>query len=164
MFSVPWPHKIRRYRMADQNSLIGTINAVCAGGMMRTPRFEPTPAWEHALARPDCPCHLLLVAVEGANVVGWCRLFPTDANGEAELGIGLLATARGHGLGTQMLLEAIAWAHERGLARLVLTTRADNYRALRLFTKHGFVPTGRKEGDWIEMALGLQFLEARSRP
>jgi RimJ/RimL family protein N-acetyltransferase len=148
----------------DIMGLTAVLNTVCAEGMMRTPRFEPTPAWEHALARPDCPCHLLLVATDGANIVGWCRLFPTDANGEAELGIGLLAPTRGHGLGTQMLLEAIAWAHERRLARLVLTTRADNHQALRLFTKHGFVPTGRKEEDWIEMALGLQLLEARSRP
>jgi len=148
----------------DIMGLAAVLNTVCAEGMMRTPRFEPTPAWEHALARPDCPCHLLLVAADGANIVGWCRLFPTDANGEAELGIGLLAPARGHGLGTRMLLEAIAWAHERGLARLVLTTRGDNHRALHLFTKHGFVPTGRKEGNWIEMALGLQLLKARSKP
>ncbi len=144
--------------------LTAVLNTVCSEGMMRTPRFEPTPAWEHALAQPDCPCHLLLVAADGANIVGWCRLFPTDANGEAELGIGLLAPARGHGLGTQMLVEAIAWAHERRLARLVLTTRADNYRALRLFTKHGFVPTGWKEGDWIEMALGLQLLRPVQLP
>jgi ribosomal protein S18 acetylase RimI-like enzyme len=133
--------------MADQNSLIGTINAVCAGGMMRTPRFEPTPAWEHALARPDCPCHLLLVAVEGATVVGWCRLFPTDANGEAELGIGVVASHRRRGLGRALLGAALEWASARGMP-VVLETRTDNTLAIRLFTRSGFRVVGQGDGHW----------------
>jgi len=146
MFSVPWPHKIRRYRMADQNSLIGTINAVCAEGMMRTPRFEPTPAWEHALARPDCPCHLLLVAVEGATVVGWCRLFPTD-EGALELGIGVLGQYRRRGLGRALLGAALEWASARGMP-VVLETRTDNTPAIRLFTRSGFRVVGQGDGHW----------------
>ena len=146
MFSVPWPHKIRRYRMADQNSLIGTINAVCAEGMMRTPRFEPTPAWEHALAQPDCPCHLLLVAVEGATVVGWCRLFPTD-EGALELGIGVVASHRRRGLGRALLGAALEWASARGMP-VVLETRTDNTPAIRLFTRSGFRVAGQGDGHW----------------
>lgn len=121
---------------------------------MRTPRFEPTPAWEHALSQPDCSCHLLLVALSGERIVGWCRLFPTSEE-EAELGIGLLASARGQGLGAQMLVQAIAWAQERGLSRLVLTTRSDNHQAMKLFSEYGFRPTGWGEDEWIEMALEL---------
>jgi len=132
--------------MADQNSLIGTINAVCAEGMMRTPRFEPTPAWEHALAQPDCPCHLLLVAVEGANVVGWCRLFPTD-EGALELGIGVVASHRRQGIGRALLGAALEWASARGMP-VVLETRTDNTPAIRLFTRSGFRVVGQGDGHW----------------
>jgi ribosomal protein S18 acetylase RimI-like enzyme len=132
--------------MADQNSLIGTINAVCAGGMMRTPRFEPTPAWEHALARPDCPCHLLLVAVEGTNITGWCRLFPTD-EGALELGIGVLGQYRRRGLGRALLGAALEWASARGMP-VVLETRTDNTPAIRLFTRSGFRVVGQGDGHW----------------
>lgn len=121
---------------------------------MHTPRFEPTPAWEHALGQPDCSCHLLLIALNGEQVVGWCRLFPTG-KGEAELGIGLLASARGRGLGRCMVSEAIAWARRREVNRLVLTTRSDNYQAISLFMGYGFKPKDRKEEDWIEMVLDL---------
>lgn len=157
-------YEVRRYRPRDQNELRSTINAICAEGIMRTPRFEPTPAWEHALNQPDCACHLLLVALDGERIVGWCLLFPTGSRGEAELGIGLLAPARGQGVGARMLGEAITWACERGWARLVLTTRPDNHPALRLFTRYGFVPTGQGEGGWIEMALQLPPSEKRSGP
>ena len=126
---------------------------------MRTTRFEPTPAWEHALAEPDCPCHLLLVAHDEERPVGWCRLFPTGVPGEAKVGIGLLPPYRDHGMGTRMLQQSLAWACWQNLARLTLTTRDDNQRAIHVFEKCGFSPTGRSEGKWIEMEHRLPNVE-----
>jgi ribosomal protein S18 acetylase RimI-like enzyme len=137
---------VRPYHPSDRQNLMDAINAVCAGGMMRTPRFEPTPAWEHALAQPDCPCHLLLVAVEGANVVGWCRLFPTD-EGALELGIGVVASHRRRGIGRALLDAALEWASARGMP-VVLETRTDNTPAIRLFTRSGFRVVGQGDGHW----------------
>jgi RimJ/RimL family protein N-acetyltransferase len=128
---------------------------------MRTTRFEPTPAWEHALAVLDCPCRLLLVAHDGERPVGWCRMFPTDTSGEAEVGIGLLPPYRDQGLGTCMLRQAIGWAREQNLARLTLITRDDNHRAIHVFEKCGFSPTGKSEGKWFEMENPLHTIEAR---
>jgi len=113
---------------------------------MRTPRFEPTPAWEHALAQPDCSCHLLLVAADGANIVGWCRLFPTD-EGALELGIGVVAPYRRRGLGRALLGAALEWASARGMP-VVLETRTDNAPAIRLFTRSGFRVVGQQDGHW----------------
>jgi ribosomal protein S18 acetylase RimI-like enzyme len=137
---------VRPYHPSDRQNLMDAINAVCAGGMMRTPRFELTPAWEHALAQPDCPCHLLLVAVEGANVVGWCRLFPTD-EGALELGIGVVASHRRRGIGRALLDAALEWASARGMP-VVLETRTDNTPAIRLFTRSGFRVVGQGDGHW----------------
>jgi len=122
---------------------------------MRTSRFEPTPAWEHALANPDCPCHLLLVAVDKSRIIGWCRVFPSGEGREGEVGLGLLAPYRNRGLGTRMLRQAIEWAGEHQFTRLKLTTRADNGQAIRVFRRCGFVVTASVQGGWLEMALSL---------
>lgn len=149
--------EVRPYQERDRDGLISVMNTVCAEGRwMRTTRFEPTPAWEHALANADCLCHLLLVAVDGTQVAGWCRIFPTGEDGEAEIGVGLLAPYRDQGLGTRMLQQAIMWAKDHGFTRLKLTTRADNGRALHVFRRCGFrMTTSAKEG-WSEMVLSFR--------
>ncbi len=134
---------------------MSAIDAVCAEGRwMHTQRFIVTPAWEQAL-QGNSTHHLLLVARHGTQVVGWCRVFPTDAHEEGEVGIGLLAPYRNQGLGTTMLQRIIAWSRERGYKRLVLYTREDNERAIHVFQRCGFRMTGRREGEWVQMALPL---------
>ena len=123
---------------------------------MRITHFEMTPAWEHALAEPECPGHLLLIAQDGRHLIGWCRVFPTGTPEEAEVGIGLLPLYRDQGLGTRIPQQALHWAYRQGLTRLTLTTRADNRRAIHVFERCGFSPTGRREGEWIEMQCILQ--------
>jgi len=143
---------VRPYTAGDRASLVCVINAVCAEGMMATRRFEPTPAWTHALAEPDCPCHLLLVAAGVEGVVGWCRAFRDPPGGigvvsgdAASIGLGLLPGCRGLGYGKALLQRAIDWAAEQGLHHLWLATRPENERAVRLFLKLGFRPIG----EWL---------------
>ncbi len=151
-FSSDWSSNVRSYQVIDKGALETVINAVCAEGRwMRTTHFEPTPAWEHALTEPDCPDHLLLVAHAEERPIGWCRAFPTNVPGEAKVGIGLLPPYRDRGLGTSMLRRSLDWAGEQELTRLTLTTRDDNHRAIHVFEKCGFSPTGWREGKWIEM-------------
>lgn len=132
--------------LIQSEDLVTALDAVCAEGMMHTPRFEPTPAWEHALSQPDCPCHLLLVAVEGAHIAGWCRLFPL-AEGTLELGIGVVAPYRRQGRGSALLAAALDWASARGMP-VVLETRTDNLPAIRLFTRAGFRVIGESDSHW----------------
>ncbi len=159
-----WPRYLQPYRVHDRKVLEAIIGILCSERhWMHTTHFEPTPAWEHALAEPECPCHLLLVACDGEEPIGWCRAFPTERTGEAEIGIGLLPPYRNRGLGTRMLQRAIEWARKQGLERLVLTTRDDNHHAIHVFAKCGFTPTGRKDGRWIEMALPLSSTVIKER-
>ncbi|MDQ7028795.1 MAG: GNAT family N-acetyltransferase [Ardenticatenia bacterium] len=148
---------MRSFTPADRPRLLAVVDAVCAERTwMHTRRYEPTPAWEHALSRPRCACHLLLVAVDAHDVVGWCRAFPVIAGVVAEVGIGLLPAYRDHGWGTDMLHATVAWAQQAGLRELVLTVRADNARARHVFTKVGFRPTGVQEGEWEHMVCALE--------
>lgn len=156
MFSEQTSHMpavIRAYRRADRWNLVALINAVCAEGMMATPSFQPTPAWEHALAEPECPHHLLLVAEAEGEIVGWCRLFPAFSPNPRilELGIGVVAPRRRQGIGSALMRGALGWAAERGISQIVLTTRTDNEPARRLFTRYGFHPL-RTQGHQLEMA------------
>ena len=122
---------IRPFSPSDEVLLRKAIDAVCAEGRwMSTLRFQPTPAWVHALETPTCPDHLLLVAEDGGRIVGWCRLFLLSRcnghNNEVELGIGLLPEYRGRGLGRTLVGQALNWATAVSVKRVTLTTRADN--------------------------------------
>ena len=123
---------------------------------MHTRRFVPTPTWTRVLRHGSDEVHLLLVATDEENVVGWCRVFPVDGGKGGEVGIGLLAPYRNQGLGTEMLRQAIAWAKDQRFDYLRLTTRADNHRAIHVFERCGFVPTGRHNGTWLEMRLDFK--------
>jgi len=143
----------------DKLGLVAAINAVCAEGCwMRTLRYEPTPAWEHALDHPDCPDHLLLVVQDQSQVVGWCRTFPMncrDGVATASLGVGLLPDYRDRGIGTALIRTSLKWANDAGLVWVQLTTRTDNQRAIHVFRKCGFDQTGNGHNGTLEMAVEL---------
>jgi ribosomal protein S18 acetylase RimI-like enzyme len=138
----------------DSSQLVRVINTVCAEGMMATRRFEPTPAWSHALEHPDCPCHLLLVVEQARHVVGWCRAFE-EGNEGVNIGIGLLTEYRDKGIGTSVLRNALEWAKWQGFSYAGLETRPENARALHVFRKVGFIPMGLASDGQVRMQLEL---------
>jgi RimJ/RimL family protein N-acetyltransferase len=144
---------IRPFLSGDHLGLVQTIDAVCSEGRwMKTTRFEPTPGWTHALEEPDCLCHLLLVAEDAGHVVGWCRTFPSENGAQATtLGIGLLPPYRDRGIGTALVRRSLRWTRERNYQRVRLTTHPDNARAIHVFTRCGFVFSGRVAQDALEM-------------
>lgn len=151
---------IRRFIACDGASLIAAMNQVCSEGCwMSTRRYEPTPAWAHALAQSDCLRHLLLVVEANRALVGWCRLFPDQpCNGfqpEASLGIGLLQPYRNRGIGTALVNETMQWGWSAGIYKVTLSTRADNTRAIHVFAKCGFEPTRSTPDGLLKMECGL---------
>jgi len=52
------------------------------------------------------------------------------------------ADHRGNGLGTRLLLHALAYADTHGYSRVTLLTDRVNEGALRLYRRHGFVASG----------------------
>lgn len=148
---------IRPFARPDYQKLVESIDTVCAEGMMATPFFQPTGDWQHALAETGCLRHLLLVVEDAGNVIGWCRVFPeNDHNGtKVTLGIGLLPAYRDRGIGTALVRYSLQWAAHMGYRYIHLTTRADNARAIRVFSRCGFSFTGIRCGDLLEMACFL---------
>jgi GNAT superfamily N-acetyltransferase len=52
---------------------------------------------------------------------------------------------RGRGVGDLLVREVLAWARENGWSQVRLRVADGNSPARRLFERHGFVPTGRRD-------------------
>jgi putative acetyltransferase len=90
-----------------------------------------------------------LVAVHGDRVIG--HLDVTREEGSvtrhvASIGMAVAPDWRGRGVGSALLAEAIRWARQVGVEKLVLSVYPDNEAALGLYRKFGFVEEGRLTG------------------
>ena len=92
------------------------------------------------------------VDVDG-RLVGRAVLFKVDALARVgEVGLSLLAEARGHGYGRDVLRVLLDYAfRSRNLRRVHLQTLASNAPALAAYRAVGFVEEGRlREHAWVE--------------
>lgn len=86
------------------------------------------------------------VALDGNMLVGWCDICRSGEAGSehcGSLGMGLLASHRGRGLGAN-LLAATLDAARGGFRRVELDVYASNIAAIALYEKAGFVHEGRR--------------------
>jgi ribosomal protein S18 acetylase RimI-like enzyme len=87
-----------------------------------------------------------VIAVDKDKVVGWCDIRSADIRPVVAhvglLGIGVLASHRGHGVGTALLKAALEKARNNQLTRIELEVRENNKAAIKLYQKMGFVSEG----------------------
>jgi ribosomal protein S18 acetylase RimI-like enzyme len=85
------------------------------------------------------------VALDKGKVVGWCDIrskgFPVLEH-SGELGIGVIKSHRGQGIGKKLMEATLAAAKEKGLTRVELTVRENNTNAIALYKKVGFEVEG----------------------
>jgi L-amino acid N-acyltransferase YncA len=113
------------------------------------------------------PCRL--VARSGAGILGWAALSPVSGrcvySGVAEVGIYVRASARGQGIGTELMRRLIGGSEAEGLWTLQAGIFPENLASLNLHRNFGFRVVGRRErigcmnGRWRDVIL----LERRSR-
>jgi phosphinothricin acetyltransferase len=105
------------------------------------PSWEQWDAGHHPFGR--------LVARSGGRVVGWAALSPVSRRrcyaGVAEVSVYVAADSRGHGVGRQLLLAAIAESERHGIWTLQGATFPENEASLRLQRACGFREIGRRE-------------------
>ena len=88
-----------------------------------------------------------LIAVDGAEVIGWCDIETYGHEGfdhSGKLGMGVLKEYRGQGIGKKLLEEALSVARDRRLERVELDVYASNVPAISLYEKFKFQVEGRK--------------------
>lgn len=91
------------------------------------------------------------VVADDGQIVGWCDIRPDASPMRAHVGtvgMGLLKTHRGKGIGYRLLTLAMERAREQGLERVELSVLHDNTAAQALYEQFGFVVEGRRVRDW----------------
>ncbi len=83
------------------------------------------------------------LVVEDGRVVGFCSL-SQDRHALYIRELHLIEAARGHGIGTQVLVQLADWARERRLPQVRLTVFKSN-PAQGLYRRAGFVAVGEDE-------------------
>lgn len=94
------------------------------------------------------PRHVVL----GHQAVGSIGCFGPPVDGETEVGFGLVADVRGHGVATEALTALVAEAGRAGV-RLRASVRPDNRASLRVLARCGFTELrGSNEDGELVMA------------
>jgi RimJ/RimL family protein N-acetyltransferase len=105
----------------------------------------------------------ILVAETGGEVVGELTAFRSASTGPATIGMGVLASWRGQGVGTALMHACLEWAREAEVHKLSLEVFPWNEAAIGLYRKFGFVEEGRlrkqyrrQSGElWDVLVMGL---------
>jgi RimJ/RimL family protein N-acetyltransferase len=88
-----------------------------------------------------------IIVVADTQIVGWCDVTPFPFEGMrhvGRLGMGLLPSFRGQGLGRRLVREALNLVFAKTLQRVELEVFASNKIAIGLYEQEGFVMEGRK--------------------
>ncbi|MEA0552981.1 N-acetyltransferase family protein [Lysinibacillus irui] len=115
-------------------------------------------------ANPECS----LVAEEGSNILGWCKLTPVSSRqvylGVGEISIYIHPTVTGKGIGNKLLQTLINKSEEEGFWTLEAKIFLENEASIQLHKKNGFKVVGirekigKRDGVWKDNI----FLERRS--
>jgi putative acetyltransferase len=101
--------------------------------------FDPTTDALYELFRTQGAYYL--VATINHEIVGGCGIFPTEnlPNGTCELvKLYLKASARGTGLGKQLMLKSMEWAKQNGYQQVYLESMPELAKAVSIYENVGF--------------------------
>jgi ribosomal protein S18 acetylase RimI-like enzyme len=118
-------------------------------------RDSPEAFWtryDEALGRSDdewrdwmaMPCH---VAADCGRLVGMVAAVRPEGDPTKVDLVAMFVSraARGRGIGAALVQAQLAWARVEGFARVNLMVNVENTSAYRLYERHGFRDTGRRE-------------------
>ena len=140
------PVELRRAVAGDLPALVALLADAPLGGTREAHAGDDLAPYRRAFARIDAdPAHLLVVAVDGDDVVGTVQL--SFLPGLARRGalraqfeaVRVRSDHRGRGLGEAMIGWAIEEARRRGCALVQLTTDKARADAHRFYERLGFV-------------------------
>jgi mycothiol synthase len=136
---------IRPLNLPDEDA--ATVEAIRAAfkghwGHVQQPFEDDLKEWQNFFYNaPNCDPELLLVAVEGEQIIGTCFNVPTPAEGPESawiFALGVLPIWRRRGLGLALLQHSFAELYRKGKTRVSLSVDAHNLSgATQLYEKAG---------------------------
>ena len=148
MRTEPLRIHVRPARSRDARALLALHRAVAAEGRwIRTQRVTRSLGDVRRSARASWTRDgAYLVAESDGVLVGSLRIVREHQDATvhvATFGMFVAASARGRGVGTALLAEALRWAGEVGVRKVELSVYPDNEAARALYARFGFVEEGR---------------------
>ena len=136
---------VRPLRPEDWPAVEAIYRDGIAGGHATFESSPPT--WENfdAGKHPE----LRIVACDSSGVLGWAAASPVSNrpvySGVVEHSLYVASTARGRGIGGQLLASLIELAETRGIWTIQSSIFPENTTSLKLHERHGFRQVGRRE-------------------
>jgi ribosomal protein S18 acetylase RimI-like enzyme len=134
---------IRKDLILDWRAAVDTVAAERKYlGRVVFPPFDPEHSFPLKMIENDWPMYC---ALEGRKFVGWADVTPVDIPECAHrgiLGMGVVASHRGAGIGGRLLEACIAHAPRSRIEKIELTVWTNNTRAIALYRRHGFSEMG----------------------
>ncbi len=119
-------------------------------------------AWWTERWRWERETHLLTVAAEGATIVGFSYVGPSETPGAAELyGLHVVPDRVGSGVGRALMISALDQLRGYGQPRAVLWVLDGNARARRFYERGGWVADGARREEPIGTASTVQLRYAK---
>lgn len=84
-------------------------------------------------------------AFDDEQMIGWCDIRPNThetTKHRAELGMGVVASYRGKGVGRKLLTTCLDQAKNVGIETVYLQVFSDNHEAIKLYEQFGFKQEG----------------------
>lgn len=107
--------------------------------------------WEHApemrwRERLELPGSHNVIACLGEHSVGMVTGLPLESGLHELISMWVAPLGRGQGVGDALITEVTGWARASDSRELHLDVLEYNAHAIRLYTRHGFIDTGRSSG------------------
>jgi len=141
---------IRAIRESDVEGFHLAVDAVCRERKYLATFEAPEPERARSFVISNIAAgYPQFVAEDEGRIVGWCDAIPGSAHsGSAhvgQLGMGVLASHRGQGIGRRLLEATIQGAGQLGLEKIELSVYSRNTNAISLYQKLGFEDEGLKK-------------------
>jgi ribosomal protein S18 acetylase RimI-like enzyme len=135
-------HPILPISEAHIESYHQCLDIICREGRYLGSLQAPPLEKSRAFVREQIEDHrLMFVALDNAQVIGWCDISPLSRSilaHRGELGMGVHPDHRRKGLGRRLIRTALQAARESGLEQVELSVRTDNAAAITLYGQEGF--------------------------
>jgi RimJ/RimL family protein N-acetyltransferase len=138
---------VRPIRVEDAEGFHAALDSVARENRyLRLTEAPPIAATRQFIAANIERGNSQLVAIDDGEVVGWCDICRSDERGSEHcgfLGMGLISSHRGRGIGRQLITQTLAAAAPT-FERVELDVYSGNLAAIALYEKVGFVHEGRR--------------------
>ena len=147
----PDPIRSRLMLVAVDADTVDALLDGDAGGL------DVAPGWPHddtaaGLAFVRSGGTQFLVLDDAGRIAGECGTkTPMRPDGSVEIGYGLAAPSRGHGLGGRAVAELVEWLEEQpGIRVIVADVHVSNTASRRIVERLGFVPEGPPQEGYLQ--------------